>query len=489
MGTIEAEFVSHSVPVTYNTASEMAAVYQQTQTRIEELRAELFDAMHKLNRLFNNEFPCSLTICEQSDPADIAREMKRSAWKCLIDKLGIEKVLSCKKREEMRETLCRNYRPKYGKHEDKIDKFPEISPETILQVLSGYASSADDFLSESVGEVYEKLKPGNWDEYKTNEKNRWKLSCKVIIPYGCSWCKITKSFDTAYSKSDLYQSLDKIFHLLDGRGLNQTYLGELMNAIHSARKTGQGESGYTVRNSAGEIIDQGLYFRFKLCKNNNVHLEILRPDLVAQFNALAGNKHELPGNATGGTYTRTSGNSQEEVIPVAPAGDYEFFQTPADLAETMATLADIGPGDTVLDPSAGGMRIANAAKEAGADVVCNEAHSERAKELERAGYPCTSANFLELKPGTGPGFDAVIMNPPFSRGQDCAHISHAWNFLKPGGRLVAIAAAGVKYRGDQRTARFREWLNNVGGVMTDLPPGTFSESGTDVQTVLIQATK
>jgi predicted RNA methylase len=176
------------------------------------------------------------------------------------------------------------------------------------------------------------------------------------------------------------------------------------------------------------------------------------------------------------------------VIPTAPGGDYEFFQTPAELAESMAMMAEINPGENVLEPSAGGMRLAIAAQECGAVVVCNEAHPDRAEELARAGFSTTRVNFLELKPAAN-GFDVVLMNPPFSRGQDCAHITHAWQFLRKGGRLVAIASAGVKFRGDQRTARFREFLKNIQATVIDLPPGTFSESGTEVQTVLIQATK
>ena len=38
-------------------------------------------------------------------------------------------------------------------------------------------------------------------------------------------------------------------------------------------------------------------------------------------------------------------------------------------------------------------------------------------------------------------FDRIVMNPPFSRDQDARHVNHAFSFLKPGGKLVAIVGS------------------------------------------------
>ena len=38
------------------------------------------------------------------------------------------------------------------------------------------------------------------------------------------------------------------------------------------------------------------------------------------------------------------------------------------------------------------------------------------------------------------------MNPPFDHGADIRHIDHARRKLNPGGRLVAICAAGPRQR-------------------------------------------
>jgi 16S rRNA G1207 methylase RsmC len=77
------------------------------------------------------------------------------------------------------------------------------------------------------------------------------------------------------------------------------------------------------------------------------------------------------------------------------------------------------------------------------------------------------------------------MNPPFSKGQDIQHVTHALGFLKPGGRLVAIMGAGVTFRQDKRATEFRELVQAMGGTIARLPEGSFKSSGTMVNTVIV----
>lgn len=80
------------------------------------------------------------------------------------------------------------------------------------------------------------------------------------------------------------------------------------------------------------------------------------------------------------------------------------------------------------------------------------------------------------------------MNPPFDRGRDVDHVTHALKFLKPGGRLVSIMAAGVEYRTDRKTSDFRATVERFKGSIRDLPFGSFAESGTNVNTVIVTMT-
>jgi 16S rRNA G1207 methylase RsmC len=68
------------------------------------------------------------------------------------------------------------------------------------------------------------------------------------------------------------------------------------------------------------------------------------------------------------------------------------------------------------------------------------------------------------------------MNPPFSRGQDVAHILHALKFLKPGGRLVALCAAGPRQQAE---------LRPLATTWEELPGDTFASQGTGVRAILL----
>jgi ParB/RepB/Spo0J family partition protein len=180
----------------------------------------------------------------------------------------------------------------------------------------------------------------------------------------------------------------------------------------------------------------------------------------------------------------------------------QFFETPAVLARRMADLAQIAPGNKVLEPSAGLGRLVNELLAARAEVRAIEVEPanvnvlrELAARAERRGdgsalavNAMTFEDFHAFAPTSGELFDAVVMNPPFSHNRDILHIPAAWDHLAPGGRLVAICSEGPFFRQDSAAAAFREWLGSVNAYTEKLPPGTFRESGTDVATRLIVAT-
>ena len=66
---------------------------------------------------------------------------------------------------------------------------------------------------------------------------------------------------------------------------------------------------------------------------------------------------------------------------------------------------------------------------------------------------CSVEDFLAVPPA--PVYDRVIMNPPFTRGQDVTHVQHALRFVRPGRRLVAVMPASIKSRADKAARAFR----------------------------------
>ena len=160
-----------------------------------------------------------------------------------------------------------------------------------------------------------------------------------------------------------------------------------------------------------------------------------------------------------------------------------FFPTPESLAKRMAEIADLKPGMKVLEPSAGTGRLADAAKAKGAEVVAAEVDSRLRDILAKKGHTLVERDFTAMKPEAS--FDRILMNPPFEKGQDMAHVRAAYEHLKPGGKMVAIMGEGGFFRSDKQATEFRSWLDRVGGTSEKLPEGTFKESNTGVNTRLV----
>lgn len=174
--------------------------------------------------------------------------------------------------------------------------------------------------------------------------------------------------------------------------------------------------------------------------------------------------------------------------------ELDQFFTPAALAKEVVDVADVR-GHTVLEPSAGAGALALAAFAAGASsVVCVEKDLKLCEVLQAAREHARTksgmlmvegpSDFLESIPR--PSVERVVMNPPFSRGRDIAHVTHAMKFLIPGrGKLVAIMSKGVTFRQDRAAKAFRAMLSESKGTVTDLPEDSFKASGTSVRTVLV----
>lgn len=152
--------------------------------------------------------------------------------------------------------------------------------------------------------------------------------------------------------------------------------------------------------------------------------------------------------------------------------EYQQFSTPPDLAYLMAWVANIRPGEIVLEPSAGIGGLAVFAKNAGAKVYVNELSQRRASLLRQMGFEQVFTENGEQINNILPEYvkpTVVIMNPPFSatagrvQGQRSPenlimHIGQALSRLEPGGRLVVLTGKGLF--GESRT--FNEWLGTIG---------------------------
>ena len=165
-----------------------------------------------------------------------------------------------------------------------------------------------------------------------------------------------------------------------------------------------------------------------------------------------------------------------------------FFPTPKTLVDQMIDYADIQAGHEVLEPSAGKGNIAQEIQQAAPDAILEvvEYNAGLRALLEAKGYNVVGNDFLEVTKN----YDRIVMNPPFENFQDIDHVKHAYDLLKPGGKLVAIMGAGVK-NSRKKAVEFREWLDDAGSYIEDLPEGSFkvSDRPTGVSTVMVTIEK
>ena len=155
-----------------------------------------------------------------------------------------------------------------------------------------------------------------------------------------------------------------------------------------------------------------------------------------------------------------------------------FFPTPPALVERVIDLADIEDGMEVLEPSAGKGDLAVAVREAGGQVTCVEVNARLCHILALQKLHPICMDFFQYQPEML--FDRVVMNPPFENKADLYFIQHAYSAVKPGGKLVAIAATSIQNYGS-------DFLEVTGATVSKNPPNAFRSAfrPTGVNTVTI----
>lgn len=103
--------------------------------------------------------------------------------------------------------------------------------------------------------------------------------------------------------------------------------------------------------------------------------------------------------------------------------------------------------------------------------------------LQLKKYRLISDDLMETQ--AQPVYDAVIMNPPFS--DECGHIRKAFEFVRPGGKLLAICSNRITWKQQKEYEQFRDWLSQHTHSVTDTPDVKFDH--TQTPTVILQIQK
>lgn len=162
--------------------------------------------------------------------------------------------------------------------------------------------------------------------------------------------------------------------------------------------------------------------------------------------------------------------------------EYQFFETPEKLAKKMIEIANIQPGESVLEPSAGRGAIAKHINEI-FSCDCIEKHKENRLYLIENGFYVVGDAFGKCCQE----YDVIIANPPFSQQNDVTHITH---MIELANRcVVSVASASVIFRTNKKTENFRTLIDVYGGEIIPLPEDSFKESGTKVNTCVVHVEK
>lgn len=391
-------------------------------------------------------------------------------WAHIIGITDLERLMDKRAKDQLRQQL--------------IAEPPEVTEDNVYATLEQFVADADTIFRRGIAECFSNL------DRRFRSHDGWRIGSRVILTYAFdSW----GSWNYHRNHQDTFADIERVFLTLDSRPLPAVC--EITHKMSESRMGGHGPRQSEIETD---------YFLIRAYKNGNAHVWFKRDDLLDQVNRLLGEYYGAPipedrePDAETGLYDAKT----------LPAKRYGFFPTPAAAVEHV--LRDVclwrergEPRLRILEPSAGTGNLARRCAKPDRNqfsrpdayrfdpiVDCVEIQPDLAASLRAQGIygHVYTADFLTLSPATTGAYDLVVMNPPFDRERDIDHVMHALKFLKPGGRLVAVMSAGTEFRETKKSAAFRRLIEQAGGHWRDLPPRSFSESGTNCNTIVLTLT-
>ncbi len=125
----------------------------------------------------------------------------------------------------------------------------------------------------------------------------------------------------------------------------------------------------------------------------------------------------------------------DNAAPVAEIrAESQLFVSPAPISDRLVTLAEISNRDHILEPSAGTGAILRAIRDTAPEAMCD------AVEINSSWSGICGKNFNGVRVQCGDFmewqsvqyYSRIIMNPPFSHGQDIRHILRGFSLLRRG---------------------------------------------------------
>lgn len=424
-------------------------------------------------------------------------------WSWVVQRTDLEKLMDAEAKEKLRQQMRyvpavkrvgwddQNSRPLITL--DEVESgMPPVTVENIYATLQQFALDAESIFRRGIANAFSKL------DRRFRSHDGFKIGSRVILTYAFS--SITGGLQYG-SMRDRLLDIERAFAVIEQGGHLGAQYGGGVWALDQDR-------GHTF--DPHQSLTETKYFRIRGYKNGNAHLWFTRDDLVEKVNKILA---EWYGEVIGDGQTREPdifGGAEFRL----PARRFGFYPTPDEAAEKLLEHVHLyrDKGDaplSILEPSAGtgnlSRRLAEerVGHESGrgwdkgpeyryrAHVDCVEVQPGLATALRKEGIyrKVHTADFLQLQPDPASLYDRVVMNPPFDLERDIDHVMRAFKFLKPDGELHAIMSAGTEFRTTKKATAFRAIIEKMRGRFSDLPAGSFSEVGTNVNTVILRACK
>ena len=344
---------------------------------------------------------------------------------------------------------------------------PPFSADAARQVLSDLLGDAQLIFQRGLARCFSEL------DRRFKSHDGFKLGSRIILTH------VFDSFGmwNYHSKMEhTIADIERVFAVLDGQKPDP---GALCRAIREGRR-----GGFDPHQSVTETP----YFRVRCFQNGNAHLWLLRDDLVEKANKVLADYYGdvLPDAA----HPEDSPDDLRSKTGL-PARDLSFYPTPDAVVKRCMDRLGVREGDRVLEPSAGTGNMVRHLLERGARVDAVEIDPDRCATLRRLRAPALHVmerNFLTMP--AEPDYAAVLMNPPFFGTHWMEHVLHAYDFLAPGGTLVAVLPISADFGTSKKHQTFRAWAeerawSRHGSIFEDLPQESFAASGTRISTVIL----
>jgi hypothetical protein len=497
----------------FETAYALIDAAHEAELAAIDMAKRAFPRTNAYNAAYEVDTRRALHPISRSPFDDYMREKRHiidlNVWAWVVSHTQLEHLMDRQAKDELRKQMShiieQPTEPGQLITEEQAAKgMPPVTFENVLATLDEFMLNADTIFRRGMANAFAKL------DRRFRSHDGFKVGARVILTrcfneYG-SWnwnnderstlIDIERTFTILDGKLDEVRKQDEEIETARRQKRPVDYFTKTIGAIDVAR---HGASG--ARQSEIETD----YFKIRIFKNGNAHLWFTRKDLVAKVNRLIG---EYYGEVLADGRTAEDDPLSKDKAKTSPARYFGFYPTPAAAAQRVLRNSPIWHRSketerlNILEPSAGTGNLALACypdyeREWDLEryrldhiVDCIEIQPHlipdlKAKKLGRV----INADFMQIEPETTGLYDLIVMNPPFDRERDIDHVVHALKFLKPDGQLIAIMSAGTEFRQTNKSIAFRKLMEDMGARWEDLPPNSFSEVGTNVNTGFISVRK